>query len=952
MAKAFLKSVAEYIHLHHKDKVDEVCVVLPNKRGALFLKKYLAEVFGKNIWLPHIISIEDLIHLLSGLEVAEEVDLVCLLYESYAACYGAEAESFESFAKWGQLILQDFNEIDRFLADPAQLYDNLQHIKTIENWSLGQEELSEFQTRYLHFMASLGPIYKHYTAVLKSKKWAYQGLAYREAVSHLADSDVFNRHHTYLFCGFNAFNAAEIKIIQTFLQRQKAELLWDADTYYLNDTAQEAGSFLRQNQKHFPVKNWQFVGDHFKLPKQVSVLSVPKQIGQARVVKQHLEHLLAEGYSADKIAIVLANEKMLWPVLNQLPEAVKHVNITMSYPLQYTACYELIDLLIQLQVNFAKQQRPDKIIYHKDLLALLRHPLFQTLAVAAGQSFDWNGAIKLIHRRNLAFVTEKNVREIFGETFEVYSDLVKPQASTQEFTGLIQQLLQTLLSHFMQQTHSTPLALECEYLNVLSVNFNRLHALLSQYRYFHTWPAYKQLFTQIIGRLTAPFVGEPLQGLQVMGVLETRTLDFDHLILVNVNEGVLPAGKSTGSFIPNDLKRAFGLPLYTEKDAVYAYHFYRLLQRAESVVITYDSETDAMGKGEKSRFVTQMQLEWPSYNPSLQVVERTVVEENKVPGANAAVQMPKNALTLEAVLQKASGTGVYEALSPSSLTVFKECALKFYFRYAAKLKETEAVEEVAEANTFGSILHRALELLYSDHIGQNLQADTLRDKRKRIDAIVRQAYLEFFDNKEPTGKNILQEEVIKVYCKKVLDNDAATVEALGQASQHLHMLDLEKEFMAPLAVNIGNSNTTVYVRGKIDRLDRVGQNIRIIDYKNSVKAGDKFAFEGFEVLFEDVAYNKQLQLLMYAWLLHKNNFCEPEHMQPCIVPLKVFEKEPKFIRREKELWQFTAEFLVDFEKALAAFVAKIFDTEQAFVQTDNTDICDYCAYNLICNRNT
>jgi hypothetical protein len=275
--------------------------------------------------------------------------------------------------------------------------------------------------------------------------------------------------------------------------------------------------------------------------------------------------------------------------------------------------------------------------------------------------------------------------------------------------------------------------------------------------------------------------------------------------------------------------------------------------------------------------------------------------------------------------------------------------LKFYFRYAANLKETETVEEVAEANTFGSILHKALELIYADQIQLQVEKSTLQNKLKQVNAFVRRAYMSFFDDKEPIGKNILQEEVIKVYCKKVLQNDMALISTLEGAKQHLQIIDLEKEFVADIEVPIKGEMQTVYIKGKMDRIDKVGEYYRIIDYKNSVKAGDKFQFKGFEDLFTDVQYNKQLQLFIYAWLLHKNNFCAAELLQPCIVPLKVFENEPKFIKNDKVPLIFNASFLLDFEKALSLFIAGIFDKNAAFAQCDDKDICLYCAYNRICN---
>ncbi len=924
--------------------------MLPNKRGALFLKKHLAQTFAKTIWLPTIISIEDLIHEVSGLQIIEEVDLICLLYESYKTCIGKEAESFESFAKWGNLILQDFNEIDRFLADPVKLYENLKDIKEIENWSLGEEKLSEYQMNYLKFMNSLGPIYKHYTSFLLSKQWAYQGLAYRTAVNNIETCNYFAKFSKILFCGFNALNTSEIKIIQYLEKSGFASLLWDADEYYLKNNNQEAGQFLRQNFNLFPNKEPFLIENNYAQPKDITILSVPKQIGQAQVVKQKIEEIIEQGVPLDKVAIVLANEKMLWPVLQQLPKKLTTVNITMEYPISYTSCYGLIEQLIQLQLNYASQNKNQKTIYHKELLALLRHPIFKSFGFANEIRPSWNVMINQINQRNLVFISPKNLKEIFGEDLLCFEPMIKVYHSTAEFCVMIQSAIEKLSAYFLLQNQNNQLALEQAYLNVLSANFNRLIEIISKYPYYNSWPSFKQLFIQVIGGLSAPFVGEPLQGLQIMGVLETRTLDFDYLILLNVNEGVLPAGKTNGSFIPNDLKRVFGLPLYSEKDAIYAYHFYRLIQRANNILITYDSETDSMGKGEKSRFVTQLQLELKKFNEQINIVEQTVVDKPFINQTETAIRIPKTELALEPVLSKALSNTKYGALSPSSLIVFKECSLKFYFRYAAHLKENLAVEEVAEANTFGSILHRTLELIFLKSINSVLNNNNLNEMLSQVDYLSRQAYMEFFDGKAPSGKNILQEEVIKVYCKKVIQSDIKLVADLKKINQDIKILDLEKEFSAPLQIINKGQPINVYIKGKVDRIDLLGNEYRVIDYKNSIQSSDVFVFKGFEQIFSDTKYNKQFQLLMYAWLLHKNNFCAPESMRPSIIPLKVFSNQPQMLLDTyKKPLILTNTFFIEFEEALIHYVQSIFDETNDFFQTDDRDVCEYCSYNAICN---
>ncbi len=712
---------------------------MPNRRGALFLKNHLAQAFGKTIWLPTIISSEDLIAALSSLKVPEEIDLICYLYESYRACYGEKAENFESFAKWGQLILQDFNEIDRYLADPEQLYENLKDIKEIENWSLGAEQLTEHQKDYLQFMSSLGAIYKHLRNFLLSRDLAWQGLAYREAAAKTPGNTFTAAFDHVLFCGFNALNAAELKIIHHLKQSGKAELLWDADRYYLDDPDQEAGFFLRKNFEFFGIGQPKFVQEGFKQPKEIQIVSVPGQIGQSQVVKQELQRLMDQGVSPDRVAVVLANEKLLWPVLQQLPAGVEHVNITMEYPLRYTSAYSLIDGLIQLQLSFVNQKKKQKTIYHKDLVALLRQPLFNTWFRALNGKTDLNAVVARISQHNISFVSASALLDLFGEDVEKLRPLLLPVADVTTLTRQLKDLLQTLIGHLSTQTQSNRGRLELEYLEIFLKNVNRLSEILTRYPWFSEFSSFRQLFSQIVGNSSAPFIGEPLKGLQIMGVLETRTLDFDHLLLVNVNEGILPSGKSINSFIPNDLKSAFGLPLYLEKDAVYAYHFYRLLQRASGVVITCDSETDTFGKGEKSRFVTQLQLELHKYNPEIRIIERVASYPTFPEAISSVIRMEKTGELLSSILTKATDSGEYGGLSPSGLAMYKECTLRFYFRYGAGLKETKEVEESAEANTFGSILHLSLENLYSDLTGRVVTPGELREKQTQIAAVVNAA---------------------------------------------------------------------------------------------------------------------------------------------------------------------------------------------------------------------
>jgi hypothetical protein len=947
MSKPFLRFVADHIFEHHKDTMDSLCIVLPGKRAATFLKRHLAEAFGKTIWVPHIITAEELVTELSGLQVAEEIDLLCLLYESYRALHGEEAETFESFARWGNLILQDFNEIDRYLADPAQLYENLKDIKVIENWSLGEEVLTPHQEKYLQFMGSIGAIYRHYSQALLDKKQAYQGLAYRKAVDHLKEHPFIKQWGHFLFCGFNALNEAELRICKHLKTIGKGSFLWDADHYYLDDKDQEAGLFLRRNFEYFDIKHPETIGNDLSSEKDIHIVSVPRQIGQAQVVRQSLEALLAQGITMDKVALVLANEKLLWPVLQQLPAAVEHVNITMEYPLRYTSSYSLVEQLLNLQISYSRQNRQKKNLYYSELISLLRHPLLQQYYLAQQVETKSSRVIAEIKRRNLSFISASQLQELLGEDFSKLSFLFL-ECSVDNFIKHVQGLLSVLKEHLAKHIARVQSRLELEYLHLLDKNFNRLAEIIVRYPQFKELQNFRQLYQQSLGSATAPFIGEPLRGLQIMGVLETRTLDFDHLIIVNVNEGILPAGKTISSFIPNDLKRAFGLPLYLEKDAIYAYHFYRLLQRAKQITITCDSETDSFGKGEKSRFITQLQLEL-SQQPLVHITESVAVFPNFLPALSNVIEVPKTGSVFEPLFAKARSNAEFGGLSPSGLINFKECPLRFYYRYSAGLKESIQVEESAEAGTFGSILHLSLENLYSDYLEKNIPSQDLAKKIKLIPAEVEKSFESTFGNRIHSGKLVLQQEVIKVYVEKLVKQDLNFISQLESQSKTLQLLGLEKEYTASLQLTIQGQAETFYIKGKVDRIDRYEGSIRIIDYKSSVKDTDKFDYDGMQNLFEDVRYNKQLQLFMYAWLLHKNGATGSDQVVPCIIPFKKFRDQPLFIKGEdKSPLLFTDALLQEFECALIDFISRIFDPAQNFTQTDDAALHEYCPYNAIC----
>lgn len=945
----FLHLVAQDIFEHHQDNTASLCVVLPNKRGALYLRQHLAKVFNKTIWLPTIISAEDLVAELSGLTGIDNIDLICELYESYVKVLGNQAEPFDAFVKWGNLILQDFNEADRYLVDTKALYQNLKEIREIENWSLSAEELTPTQQDYILFMSQMGTIYDEFKSKLISKKVAYQGLQYRQAVEQYSESEYLKKFSHILFCGFNALNKAETIIFSDLIRRKKAGILWDADRYYLDQEDYEAGLFLRKNFKIPGLKNNRFISDDFKaVPKHIDVVAVPKQVGQAHVAASQLKDWIEKGYSLDKTAIVLADESLLFPLLSLLPQEVKHVNITMEYPVRLTPAYDLAESLIQLHYSVQKQGTSGQF-YFQDVLRVLHNTFFAKYFHLYAKRVSIQDVIQKIIQKNYVWISVSLLEDLFQEDFEHVRNLFSLWKDSQ--AGIF--ALDTLWKSFSEHEDDMMSSVEKEYVFVFRKYFNRLRSLIEEHEFLNSISTLRSLFKQIVGAATVPFIGEPLRGLQIMGVLETRTLDFEQVMILGVNEGILPSGKSINSFIPNDLKRYHQMPLYGDKDAIYAYHFYRLLQKAGQILMTYNTETDKFGSGEKSRFITQLQFELKKYQPETYIEEKmTTVSEIPSTGRMPIV-ISKTETSLRPILNKLTVKGEFNGLSPSALISHKECALRFYFRYGAGIKETEEVEEIAESNTMGSILHESLESLYTPFVARVLKPEDVEVCLAQKNKIVDKKFSHYFSQQESRfGKNYLMLQVLYVYVEKLLKSDLTLLK--NKTGHYLTLLALEKKMEAELDVHVNGEVLRVYINGTADRIDRYGNSVRIIDYKSSVKQDDKFEFENFEHLFADVKYNKMLQLFIYAWLAVKNNLAKVEELSPMIIPFKKFE-EPKVIfqrnGKDKMPLQFTNELLHDFETFLSEYISRILNKEIPFTQTEENKTCQYCAYRAICNEN-
>lgn len=952
--QSFLEKTVIHLYDKYGDDISELCIVVPNRRAGLFFKNHLASVLKKTSWAPEIVATEDFIALLAELEIVDSTTLLFELYETVKLIGEKEDETFDEFSKWGQILLNDFNEIDRYLVDASQLFGNLKDIKELEAWSLNSEEkLTDFQKQYLTFWKLLGTYYTEFKNRLLQKNQAYQGLAYRIVANEIEER--INKHSwkKIIFCGFNALNKAEENIIKTLLNTNKAEIIWDADSYYLDNKNQEAGRFIRKYNEQTVFKNTAerntiFLEDLLsKKKKSITIIGIAKNVAQAKVAGNIVADLQQENNNLQNTALVLADENLLFPVLHSLPSNLADINVTMGYPLKNTPVAGYFDLILSMHENALKlsKGKTPYSYYYTDVIKLLSHPY---TAVLLANSKALKSVIQIIQKRNIVFASVTTIASIFTEKFadsdfEKLQPIFKYWQNPNEGLTCIYYLINGLKTEIINNLESgdNKTNLELEYLFAFTKIIKRLDVLMQNYHTSITdLKTLKGIFNQIVRTTTLPFYGEPLMGLQVMGMLETRTLDFKNIILLSCNEDILPSAKTSNSFIPFELKRYFGLSTHSDKDAIFAYHFYRLLQRATNIYLLYNTELDALGSGEKSRFLTQLIYELPKVNPHITITEKLLnipITKN----SNEPINIIKTPEIIELLKQKA----VY-GFSPSLLNKYRNCSLQFYFHAIAGLKEEEEVEETIGADMLGNMVHQVLEQLYQPFIDKKITTTHIQELKKNAETAVNEAFEKEYSKSEISyGKNLL---TLKVALKFIVNFLSAEIKLIADAdkkSQPLIIKALEQELQTSLMIN----NIPVNIKGKVDRIDSLGKIIRIIDYKTGKAEEKELKIEDWDNIRTESVLAKSFQLLTYAFLYQKNNPTITDNIISGIITFRALSAGLKTVKiNNNEI--LNTDVLKDFEHQLHQLIEDIFNPLLPFAKTSLLENCEFCAFKGICNR--
>ena len=850
--QTFLYQLAEEILKNHADNLSELIIVLPNKRAKVFLLDALKAVISNNVFAPEIISIEDFIQSVAQIRSIDSVELLFEFYEVYLSIPDkGKQDSFENFANWAKTLLQDFNEIDRYLLDPDKILKYLENIKELEHWSVDSNKKTELIEKHLLFWKKLPNYYHSLYQYLRNKGIGYQGLIYREAEKNLKHF-LENNKNQFVFAGFNALNKAEEKIIQHLLSLDVAKIYWDIDETLLQDSLHDAGLFQRKYKSdwiYYKTHPYQWIVSDFASEKNIHVIATSKSIGQAKIAGSIIEkHVEQNNAGLQNVALVLGEENLLLPILHSLPNTFDALNITMGFSSKNNPAQLLIAKLFKLHTNALTRNPSAYVMYYKDVLDILTHPLIEPYVNA-------NELVTRINKNNFTFIPHKKLEELQAEGSELFQLLFqKWDKSSVEILQNISQILIKIKTNLNHENEEEKIAKAFVY-SIFKV-INKMISYFSEHHKIDDVKTLQAIYKQVIEVAEVSFEGEPLNGLQIMGVLESRVLDFETVIITSVNEGKFPAGKAMNSFIPYDVKKEYGLPTFKEKDAIYTYHFYHLLQRAKTIYLIYNSDSEGFDAGEKSRFITQLEVEkQPKHNLTFQYYNPNVPSI-----AHQPVVIPKTESVLFRLREIAAN-----GFSPSSLTTYIRNPIQFYFQRILRISETDEVEENIAANTLGTIIHGALEQLYNPFIGRFLTADDIKSSFTLLDAEVLNQFKKVYKEGEiKKGRNLLAFEVAK---RNVLNFLKFELESLASGDT-IQIIALEHKLQR--IFEHPNLPLPVKIAGNVDRIELRNGRIRIIDYKTGKVEKTNVTLKNWAGLTDDIKNDKIIQVLAYAFMYQEH----------------------------------------------------------------------------------
>lgn len=957
----FLFNVAQTYYKTYGPKISRYTFVFPNRRAGLFFQQYLSQIAKQPVFSPEILTISDLFTSLSRYKKVDNIELLFLLYDIYKDI-SLTAETFDEFHFWGDMLINDFDDVDKYMVDAKQLFHNIHDLKEIENDYnfLSREQIEAIQRFWSSFLPIgesdnkkgflqmwevLSQLYTLLRERLSQKGLAYEGMIFREiAEKAKRKEEIEHRFEKIIFVGLNGHNKAE-EILLSYLQKQGiADFYFDYSSPLVQDCDNKASFFISKNKTLFPSQ-LQLSPEELTFDKpKLEVIGIPSMVGQSKYIHSILERLIEENVlTSDKAintAIVLPDENALFPTLYSIPESIEKVNVTMGHNLANTPISGFIDSVFDLHKSTHKNLQ-NNAFYHKNIISLLSHRYTISIVGEKAETLK-----REIIKYNKIFVPAGDLG-----VHPFLKHIFTPIANWHDMSEYLKTILINIQTHITNNTEKEPdLApthfsdIENEFIIEYYKTINKLFEVLKGSKVEMTIETYLKLLKKLVSNINIPFSGEPLAGLQIMGMLETRALDFENLIIMSMNEGIFPQKKAANSFIPYNLRKGFELPTYEHQDSIFAYHFYRMINRAKNIYLLYDTRTEGLQTGEVSRYYNQIKYLYPGF---FDITEKLAVYRISV-NHSPAISIKKTAHVLERLRTFESGGS--KSLSASAINTYINCPLQFYLSHVEGLDEADEVSETIEASTFGTIFHAVMESLYHPLEGKMITADLLRrimKDEKLLTSTIEKSFAENYFNTERvrhlTGQNFLTGEVIRKYTKQTLSFDIKSTPFTYVRSEEKIMMD----YTLP-------SGKSVSLKGFIDRIDRIGDNIRIIDYKTGK---GELLYKSMEDLFDKELKNRPkaiMQVFMYAHLyLYKH---PDDNIRPCIYYLRsLFDYRFDPVIKYKE--SSTAEPISDFSDYRANFrllfdtcIDEIFNPNIPFNQSITGEPCQWCQFADICGK--
>lgn len=954
----FLSQVAQLFYSKYGSKLHEHTFVFPNRRAAMFFRKYLAEITSKPLFSPEVLTIQELFATLSTYRQADRIEMLVALYKHFKRISGSD-ESFDDFIFWGEMLLNDFDEVDKYLVDAEQLFVNVHDFRLLDDdlTHLDENQIEAMRRFWDNFMPVEGNNTKEkfhetwkilldlYTSLrdeLHNKNIAYEGMIFREvAEKALKDDFEFANDKSFIFVGFNLLSPSETTLFNYLKQKGFADFYWDYDSPLVHDDNNRASFRVKDNLQLFPSKHQlEITEDNIK--SKIELIGVPSGVGQAKHISNIITDLIDKGEienpnEAINTAIVLPDENLLIPTLYSIPKEIGKINVTMGYSLSHSSIAGLVEHISLLQQNQRKWNN-EVAFYHRYVKAILNHPL---IILSAKQKADELKEHILKYNRVVVPVSEITEDPLLKLIFT-------PITKWSEISSYLQVILSYLYNTLTEIKHSDDDLKEnsinhsdlerefiVQYYKTITSLGDRLNGVdvMSVDTYF-------RLLRKLARGISVPFSGEPLSGLQIMGVLETRTLDFDNLIILSMNEGVFPIKKATNSFIPFTLRKGFALPTYEFQDSTYAYHFYRMISRAKNIYMLYDTRTEGMQTGEVSRYFYQLKY---LYNSLFDISEKVVTYDVSAPSITP-VSVEKTPEVMKLLNQFRAGGD--KSLSASHINNYIDCPLKFYFTALENLSEESDVQESVEADVFGTIFHRLMEVIYKRFYNIDVTPNALTaiiNNDAYLNEVLETAFSKYYfkDEGNPRklqGQYYLIGEILKSYVKQTLKVDIK--------STPFRYIGSEYRFNTTYKVN---EQLAVNFKGSIDRIDNIGDSVRIIDYKTGT---GETKFKDIQQLFDSTKDKRPYQILqvfVYGLFFLMQN--PDTKLSPAVYYLRsIFNDfDPKITMDKVPVIDLNS-CLPEFKDKFDEVVEEIFNPSVPFTQTQNNKNCQWCSFKDLCNK--